>query len=130
MGCACVDKTNGNISLPFQQGNNVLIEFVHIVDDVVIDLAPDLDLIYGLYDISDGSRIMSGSYRNGGSKISKHDTGVYYFKLSHEDTENLIGTFKLEMTKVDRSDPDNVGVAHANQLIFMYFEPRQNNDLI
>ncbi|MBQ4009969.1 MAG: hypothetical protein II604_04640 [Bacteroidales bacterium] len=129
MGCICVDRRSGNLSLTFQQGNNVLIEMTHMNDGTITDIEPAFDIIYGVYDISSGERIMEGSYRAGG-RITKHSIGVYYFQLSHEDTESLIGTFKLELTIVDRNDPNEVKVAHANQLIFMSFEPRQNNDLI
>lgn len=129
MGCVCVNRKTGDITLTFQQGNNVLIEFTHINDGVVTDIEPAFDILYGVYDQNTGERIMDGSYRAGG-RITRNSIGVYYFNMTHEDTESLLGTYKLEITIVDRNDPREVKVAHANQLIFMYFEPRQNNDLI
>lgn len=127
MGCVCLRK--GDISFDFQTGNNTLIEFTHIHDGVITDIEPSFDIIYGVYDMSSGARIMDGSYRAGG-RITRQTIGVYYFQLSHEDTENLVGTYKLEVTFIDRNDRNAVKVAHANQLIYMTFEPRQNNDLI
>ena len=50
MSCKCC---NGKVTLTFQQGNNVMLEFTHLDDDVVCNFEQGYDLICGIYISSD-----------------------------------------------------------------------------
>lgn len=49
----------------------------------------------------------------------------YLVAVSHDNSVAMVGVVKVEITTTDGD-----GVAHAPQLYFVMFEPRQNNSLI
>lgn len=113
------------INFSFQQGNNVLIELTHINDDMVQDIENGFDILYGIYDY-DGNTMVDGKFSDENSRIKRNAVGVYYLEFSHDDTVNLAGDYVMEISIVGESS-SVVNVCHANQLIYLHFEIRQNN---
>lgn len=113
------------INFSFQQGNNVLLELTHILDDVVQNIETGYDILYGIYDYQENT-IVAGRYSDENSRITRNAVGVYYLQFSHEDTKSLVGDYVLELSVVGA---ENSEVCHANQLIYIQFEARKNNRL-
>ena len=96
--------------------------FIIKENGVPTNIRPNEDIVIGFYDDFGEGSIIKFSKKQIVQQIKK--PGCYTAFISHDITKNFIGLVNIEITIYDNSKKV---VSHADKIIEMYFDERQNN---
>lgn len=109
-------------TIRLQQGDSFSMNFIIKENGVPTNIRPNEDLVIGFYDEFGDGNIIKLSNKQIVPQAKK--PGYYVAFISHDITKNFIGLVNIEITIYDNSKKV---VSHADKIIEMYFNERQNN---
>ena len=120
-GCGGCGRGNGVIAT-MQQGDTFPVYLAYKDDDVLSALENGWNIIAAFYNYK-GELICEKRTARG--EITVNDDGIYVFKVTHEESLNMLGKVGVELTLTQGDD-----VYHGDKIVSVAFEPRMNNNLV
>ena len=125
--CGCCGRGNG-ILATMQTGDTFPVYLAYKDDDVLSALERGWDIIAAFYNYK-GELICEKRASRG--EITIKDDNIYQFKVTHEESLNMLGKVGVELTLVEHEDVAiDMNVYHGDKIVSLAFEPRMNNKLV
>jgi hypothetical protein len=105
-----------------QTGDTFPVYLAYKDDDVLSALQSGWNIIAAFYNYK-GELICEKRTARG--EITVNDDGIYVFKVTHEESLNMLGKVGVELTLTQGDD-----VYHGDKIVYVAFEPRMNNNLV
>lgn len=122
MSCNCNIYDKGGFIANMQQGDTFPVYLAYKDDDVLSALQQGWNIIAAFYNYK-GELICEKRTERG--EITVNDDGIYVFKVTHDESLNMLGKVGVELTLTQGDD-----VYHGDKIVSVAFEPRMNNNLV
>jgi len=123
MGSTCGGCGRGNgVIATMQTGDTFPVYLDYKDDDVLSALQSGWNIIAAFYNYK-GELICEKRTERG--EITVNEDGIYVFKVTHEESLNMLGKVGVELTLTQGDD-----VYHGDKVVSVGFEYRRNNDIV
>lgn len=113
--------------IPITQGSTYKLRFTYRKNGIQSVIPEGYDLIVGVY-TTKGKPVLSAKLSNGNIiRDASAVEPIYIWKVSHEDSVNLVGAYNVEVSVVDEQLTE---VYHCTSLVTLDFAERHNNQLL
>ena len=122
MSCNCNIYDKCGFFATMQTGDTFPVYLAYKNDDVLSALEQGMNIIAAFYNYK-GQLICEKRTDRG--EITVNEDGIYQFKVTHEESMNMLGKVGVELTLTQGDD-----VYHGDKIVSVAFEYRRNNDIV